>query len=253
MRREKPAIGFHTESRRELGTLYVVRHGQAGRTKHRYDELTSLGACQAQRLGEHWAARGIELHRVFVGPRDRHRQTFEALTAAYDRSGGVTPNPVFVDALDELPAMEVTKRAVATLAKEDARMAAWASAAAGDGEDARQAISRLVSHAVRLYATGRLEVADVESFVAFRSRVAGWMEGDWRREPRRGNVVAITSGGPVAAALGHVLGLSDETTIDLVGMVFNASVSEFRYDATRLSLVMFNGYQHMEGESLTYV
>ena len=58
-----------------MGQLYLVRHGQASLGADDYDQLSPLGARQAQRLGEHWRAQGLRFDAVFTGTLKRHRQT----------------------------------------------------------------------------------------------------------------------------------------------------------------------------------
>ena len=43
-----------------MGTLYLVRHGQASFGAADYDNLSELGHRQAVRLGEYWRERGMK-------------------------------------------------------------------------------------------------------------------------------------------------------------------------------------------------
>ena len=49
-----------------MGTLYLVRHGQASFGADDYDVLSPLGHQQALRLGEDFAAKGMEIGRAHV-------------------------------------------------------------------------------------------------------------------------------------------------------------------------------------------
>ena len=42
-----------------MGTLYLVRHGQASFGADNYDQLSPMGHRQALRLGEFWRERGM--------------------------------------------------------------------------------------------------------------------------------------------------------------------------------------------------
>ena len=50
-----------------MGTLYLVRHGQASFGADDYDQLSPLGLQQAQRLGAHWLAHGQRFDTVLMG------------------------------------------------------------------------------------------------------------------------------------------------------------------------------------------
>ena len=68
------------------------------------------------------------------------------------------------------------------------------------------------------------------------------------------NLCIFTSGGPVAAAVGEALHLSDEKTLELGWQVKNSSVTEFLYSRGRFSLVSFNELPHIRNkEHITMV
>jgi len=52
-----------------------------------YDRLSELGERQARATGAFLAARGMRFDRVLVGPRRRHRQSAEAVLAAWPEPG----------------------------------------------------------------------------------------------------------------------------------------------------------------------
>jgi broad specificity phosphatase PhoE len=60
------------------------------------------------------------------------------------------------------------------------------------------------------------------------------------------NVLIVTSGGPIATAVGHVLRTSPETTIDLNMRIRNSSITEFAFTPKRHMLVTFNAIPHLE-------
>ena len=60
-----------------MGTLYLVRHGQASFGAEDYDHLSELGRRQSVRLGEYFAERGIHFDGLIAGTLRRHKQTLE--------------------------------------------------------------------------------------------------------------------------------------------------------------------------------
>ena len=64
-----------------MGTLYLVRHGQASFGADDYDQLSPLGRQQAVRLGEYLRPKlqGKPLEAVLMGSLKRHRQTWEGI------------------------------------------------------------------------------------------------------------------------------------------------------------------------------
>ena len=62
-----------------MGTLYLVRHGQASFGADNYDQLSPLGRQQAVRLGEYWRSSGQRFDAVLLGTLRRHTQTLEGI------------------------------------------------------------------------------------------------------------------------------------------------------------------------------
>ena len=57
-----------------MGTLYLVRHGQASFGAADYDQLSDLGHKQSVRLGEYFAHKGIHFDGLIAGTLRRHKQ-----------------------------------------------------------------------------------------------------------------------------------------------------------------------------------
>ena len=62
-----------------MGTLYLVRHGQASFGAADYDQLSELGQRQSVRLGEYLANKGVTLDAVLTGTLRRHQQTYAGI------------------------------------------------------------------------------------------------------------------------------------------------------------------------------
>ena len=62
-----------------MGTLYLVRHGQASFGAEDYDNLSELGVKQSVRLGEYWRGKGLKFDAALVGTLKRHAQTYAGI------------------------------------------------------------------------------------------------------------------------------------------------------------------------------
>ena len=102
-----------------MSTLIVVRHGQASFLADNYDQLSELGWEQARRLGEYWAQHEIHPTALVVGPRQRHRETAEAVTGALLAAGVDLPDIVPDDRLDEFDWDGLMMYANSTLAERE--------------------------------------------------------------------------------------------------------------------------------------
>ncbi|HEX5285614.1 MAG TPA: phosphoglycerate mutase family protein, partial [Polaromonas sp.] len=59
-----------------MGTLYLVRHGQASFGAEDYDVLSALGHQQSLRLGEYFKYKGVRFEAALTGTLTRQIQTF---------------------------------------------------------------------------------------------------------------------------------------------------------------------------------
>src|SRR5574343_1072471 len=80
-----------------MGTLYLVRHGQASFGADDYDQLSDLGQRQAERLGRYWAERGLRFDAVLTGSLRRHAQTWQSIA----RGAGLDLAPLVWPGLNE--------------------------------------------------------------------------------------------------------------------------------------------------------
>ena len=59
-------------------------------------------------------------------------------------------------------------------------------------------------------------------------------------------MLLVSSGGPIATAVGHVLGTSPDTTIELNLRIRNSGLTEFAFNPKRHMLVAYNHLPHLD-------
>ena len=69
---------------------------------------------------------------------------------------------------------------------------------------------------------------------------------DHVRKQHMGNVLIVSSGGPISTAVGHILGTTPETTIELNLRIRNSSVTELAFTPKRHMLVTYNTLPHLD-------
>jgi broad specificity phosphatase PhoE len=211
-----------------MGTLYLVRHGQASFGAADYDQLSPLGTRQCHALGEYLADRGLQFEAVLRGSLRRHVQSLAALAAGHRG----------LPAAQEWPGLNEYDGEALVRAIHD-----------GPAPDA---------HTPEGYR---------EHFRLLRSGLQGWMAGssapqglpryvDWVagitaaldhvRSQHSGDVLVVSSGGPIATIVGQVLGAPAETTIDLNMRIRNSALTELSYSARRCTLLSFNHLPHLD-------
>ncbi|MFO1216837.1 MAG: histidine phosphatase family protein [Burkholderiaceae bacterium] len=213
-----------------MGRLFLVRHGQASFGSDDYDRLSELGARQCRRLGEHWRARGLRFEAAFTGTLRRHRQSFDALAQGL---GGLA-EPTALPGIDEYDA-EAVVRAV--------HPQPLPQPVTPDG--VRQHF-RLLKEGLLQWMEGRTQPAGMPSWPEF---VAGVTDAlDRVRKQHSGDVLMVSSGGPISAAVASVLQAPPAAVVELNLRMRNSAVTEFAFTPRRHALVTFNTLPHLDAD-----
>jgi broad specificity phosphatase PhoE len=211
-----------------MGTLYLVRHGQASLGAADYDQLSDLGRRQCERLGEWLCAHRIGFDAVFTGTLRRHAQSLAAIEGAL----GALPAAQARPGLDEYDS-EAVIRAVHSGPLTPATTA-----------DAARAHFRLLREGLAAWMAGRAQPVGLPTHAGFVAGIVGALD-EVRTRHAAGNTLVVSSGGPISHALGHVLGLGAEATIELNLQLRNSALCELRVSPKRLALISFNTLPHL--------
>lgn len=217
-----------------MGTLYLVRHGQASFGAEDYDQLSELGQRQSERLGQYWAERGLRFDAVLIGSLKRHAQTWAGIA----RGAGLDHQPLVWPGLNEYDS-EAVIRAVLPCRRD---------AVLGDPHtpEGYRAHFRLLRDGLAQWMAGTVSPEGMPDYTDFVHGVSSAL--DHVRACHHGqNVLLVSSGGPIATAVGHVLGLSADATIDLNMRIRNSAVTEFQFNPKRHSLLTYNTLPHLDG------
>lgn len=216
-----------------MGTLYLVRHGQASFGAEDYDQLSAQGERQSRRLGEHFAFKGITFEAVLTGTLKRHAQTFAGIKAGMQAaSSAVLPEASAWPGLNEYDSAAV----IAAVHPEALEKPTTPELYKHHFRLLRQGLSRWMA--------GDTQPVGMPSYAEFSAGVAAALTHV--RTQHTGNVLLVSSGGPIATAVGQVLGTTPETTIDLNMRIRNSAVSEFVYSASRHVLLTYNTLPHLD-------
>ncbi len=211
-----------------MGTLYLVRHGQASFGADDYDQLSDLGLRQSMRLGEYLKDKGLRLDAALTGSLRRHKQTWEGIR----QGGGFDLQAQEFAALDEYDSHAVIQTVHPhPLAKPDTP------------ESYRQHF-RLLRDGLTQWMNGVVSPSGMPSYDDFTAGIRRVL--DHVRQSHDGNVLLVSSGGPIATAIGQVLGLAPETTIELNMRIRNCAVSELVFNPKRHMLLTYNTLPHLD-------
>ncbi len=211
-----------------MGTLYLVRHAQASFGAQDYDNLSPLGTQQSVRLGEYFAYKGLRFEAAITGTLRRHAQTYAGICegAGLDLAALAWPGLNEYDSAAVIAAIHPQK-----LDKPDTP------------EVYRQHF-RILRDGLTQWMNGVVSPAGMPSYNEFVAGVSSAL--DHVRKNHEGNVLLVSSGGPISTAVGQVLGTTPETTIELNLRIRNSSVTEFAFNPKRHMLLTYNALPHLD-------
>jgi broad specificity phosphatase PhoE len=103
---------------------------------------------------------------------------------------------------------------------------------------------RLLRDALQSWMAGQTQPKGMPSYADFVLGVTSAL--DLVRQQHTGQVLIVSSGGPISTAVGHILGTPAETTIELNLRIRNTSLTEFAFTPKRHMLVTYNTLPHLD-------
>ncbi|MPS93855.1 histidine phosphatase family protein [Comamonas sp.] len=214
-----------------MGTLYLVRHGQASFGAEDYDQLSPRGQEQAVRLGEYWRERGLTFDAVYAGTLKRHQQTLAGIVQGLG-------NAYRLDAQSRPGLNEYDSEALL-------RAIHPGPLPRPDTPELYRHHFRLLCDALGQWMGGTISPEGMPDWNGFSDGVHQVLE-EIRHRHSGQNVLLVSSGGPISAAVGQVLGTAPEVTIALNMRLRNIAVTEFSISPKRLMLQSFNTLNHLD-------
>ena len=214
-----------------MGTLHLVRHGQASFGADDYDRLSDLGWRQCQALGAWLRDSGIVYQGVLRGRLRRQRESLEALASAWPDLPAATEWP----ALDEYDSAALL-RSAAHLEPQ--------TLPPPQTPEGRRAHFRLLRRALLEWMAGRLQPEGLPAWADWARAVEDVL--DHVRQRFDGHVLIVSSGGPICTALAQVLAAPPATAAELNLRLRNSALSELQFTPARHALLSFNTLPHLQ-------
>jgi broad specificity phosphatase PhoE len=220
-----------------VGVIHVVRHGQAAFGTEHYDRLTEIGFAQARLLGGYFARRNVRFDAVFTGTLRRQTETAQGIFEGHAELGSRPLQETF-------PGLDEYKPEAVMMAFTGNFPAPALEAARRDPVVVREHF-RVLRQALLAWAEDRTQPEGMPVWQAFQDgAVAALIEA--RERFPDGNVLIVSSGGPIAAAVAAALNAPPATAVELNLRIRNSSLTEFTSTPRRHHLVSFNGLPHLD-------
>jgi len=190
--------------------------------------LSALGQRQSIRLGEYWRDKGMQFEAVLTGTLRRHAQTWAGIA----QGGAYQLVPQLWPGLDEYNA-EALIQSVLPQGLDRT-----------DTPEAFKQHFRCLREGLIQWAQGDSRPEGMPSYADFVTGVNRAL--DHVRQHFTGNVLLVSSGGPIATAVSQVLHAPSATLVDLNMRIRNSAVTEFVFNSKRHSLLSFNSLPHLD-------
>ena len=214
-----------------MGSLLLVRHGQASFGAANYDQLSALGQRQCRRLGEYLGQRRRRFEAVFSGTLARHLQSWQAIAEGM----GDAASPGAVHSLAALNEYDSAAMIAVVQSEPIGR--------ATTPEQYRHHF-RVLREGLTRWMDGSAAPLGMPSHAEFKAGIAAVLTRI--RSDYRGDVLLVSSGGPIANAVAQVLDAPAVTAIDLNMRMRNSAVTEFVFNPKRHVLLTFNTLPHLD-------
>jgi len=231
-----------------MGTLTLVRHGQARPFEKESDQLSPLGEQQARTLGQYWLRQGISFDEVYSGTLVRQQRTAQIVGLCFAEADQVWPQLQSSPELNEYDADGITHKLIPALAERDEQFRGLLASYEQNknSPDRNRHFQKMFEVVTSAWSRGEVEVNGVESSAAFRSRVRSVLQRILKAEGSGRRVAAFTSGGVIGHIVQTVLEAPAHQTLQINWRVRNCSLTEFTFGKGRISLDSFNAIPHLD-------
>ncbi|GAB3478316.1 histidine phosphatase family protein [Azotobacter salinestris] len=236
-----------------MGSIYLIRHGQASFGAPDYDVLSPLGRRQAEILGAHLGRQGVGFDRCISGSLKRQQHTASATLEQLHLAGMQIPMIETDPAFDEININAVLEAHLPDLfpSRQDMQRALQ-RAASQPGS-----FQRLFGQVIEQWISGGHKKETLESWDGFRARVQDGLNRLLADAAPQARIAVFTSGGPIITLLHLIVGLSAHKAFELAWQIANTSFSQLRFEGNEVTLASFNSHAHLETlqtpELITYL
>jgi len=225
-----------------VGSIYLIRHGQASFGADDYDVLSPVGIRQAEVLGAHLAQLGIRIDRSLSGDLRRQQHTAKAALNQLHNAGLQIPALEIDAAFNEFDADAVIRALLPGLLPEEPEALHVLRNAAQNRAEFQRLFARLIGR----WISGEHDQPDLQSWQAFVEQVQGGLTRLLEQAESKQNIAVFTSGGTITALLHLITGVPADKAFELNWQIVNTSLSCLKFRGNQVSLASFNSHAHLQ-------
>ncbi|MNF58499.1 2,3-bisphosphoglycerate-dependent phosphoglycerate mutase [compost metagenome] len=225
-----------------MGSIYLIRHGQASFGADDYDVLSPTGIRQAEVLGAHLAQLGLRFDRCLAGDLRRQQDTASHALAQLQAAGLDIPVLEIDSAFDEFDADAVIRALLPALLPEEPE----ALDILRNATHNRAQFQRLFALLIGRWVGGNHDTPELESWLGFVGRVQAGLQRILEQAEPKHNIAIFTSGGTITALLHLITQMSASQAFELNWQIINTSLSQLKFRGREVALASFNSQTHLQ-------
>ncbi|WP_397453898.1 histidine phosphatase family protein [Pseudomonas sp. NA-150] len=222
-----------------MGSIYLIRHGQASFGADDYDILSPTGVRQAEILGAHLAQMGVSFDRVVSGDLRRQQHTAQATLAQFaDNTATIEIDPAF----NEFDAEAVIRALLPDmLADEPEALHVLRNAAQNRAE-----FQRLFALIIGRWLSGNYDTPGLQSWLGFVEQVQSGLHRVLEAAGNKDRIAIFTSGGTITALLHLITDMPARQAFELNWQIVNTSLNQLKFRGREVALASFNSHTHLQ-------
>ncbi|MGE8360061.1 histidine phosphatase family protein [Pseudomonas sp.] len=225
-----------------MGSIYLIRHGQASFGADDYDVLSPVGVRQAEVLGSHLAQLGLQFDRCVSGELRRQQHTATAALAQFEAAGVGIPALQVDAAFNEFDADAVIRALLPDLLPEEPEALHVLRNAAQNRAEFQRLFARLIGR----WISGEHDKDGLQSWQGFVEQVQGGLDRLLADAGSKDSIAVFTSGGTITALLHLITGVPPANAFELNWQIVNTSLSCLKFRGSQVSLASFNSHVHLQ-------
>ncbi|WP_137817102.1 histidine phosphatase family protein [Pseudomonas sp. 2FG] len=225
-----------------MGSIYLIRHGQASFGAADYDVLSEIGIRQAEILGKHLVELGVRFDRCLSGNLLRQQHTAKAALAQFSAAGLAVPEIETDTAFNEFDADAVIRALLPDLLPEEPEALHVLRNAAQNRAEFQRLFARLIGR----WISGEHDQPGLESWQGFVDNVQAGLERILEQASSKDNVGVFTSGGTITALLRLITGVPSDKAFELNWQIVNTSLNRLKFRGREVALASFNSHVHLQ-------
>ncbi|KPX45849.1 histidine phosphatase family protein [Pseudomonas syringae pv. tagetis] len=225
-----------------MGSIYLIRHGQASFGADNYDVLSPVGIRQSQVLGAHLAQLGLTFDRCVSGELMRQKDTAQHVLGQYTEAGLEAPPLQMDSAFDEFDAEGVIRALIPAMLGDEPQALDILRDVVGNPAG----FQRLFNLITKRWLSGSHDTPGLQSWQGFVAGVEAGLKRILQTAGPHERIAVFTSGGTITALLHLVTGMPALNALALHWHIVNTSLHRLKFKGNDVTLASFNGYTHLQ-------